>query len=198
MEQLHGIVLAGGQSRRMKEPKELLLLHNEPVLLLICRQLLAVCERVTVVTADPSPYSFLPSMVRFAKDIYQNCGPVGGIHAGMEKSNYPLQFVIACDYPFVRTKTIMKMVQCLEQDPSRDGVVPIANEKLHPLYALYRRRTQASFEQIVKSGRRRMMDVIEELNIKTFTQNDPYEFLNMNTPVEYARAQHAINMNLID
>jgi len=192
MEQLHGIILAGGQSRRMKEPKELLILRNEPVLRLICRQLEAVCDRVTVVSNDTSAYGFLPATVHFVKDLYQNCGPVGGIHAGMEQSQHPMQFVVACDYPFVRAETILNMVQVLQLDLSCDGVVPIANEKMHPLYALYRRSTQAVFEQILKSGRRKVMDVLEELNIKTLIQNDPYEFLNMNTPVEYAQAQHAL------
>ena len=77
------VILAGGQSRRMGRCKALLEINGESLLSHLCAQLSDFEERWISVN-DPVLGKGLP--FRPVADIYQNAGPMGGLHAALRSS----------------------------------------------------------------------------------------------------------------
>ncbi|GAB7387037.1 hypothetical protein BSNK01_08730 [Bacillaceae bacterium] len=189
MEAVHGIVLAGGMSRRMGVRKELLPLRGKPLLLHLVAELERIGVPVTVVTNRREAYPFLPSHVGVTVDAYPGCGPVAGIHAGMLARKAGCHLVVACDYPLMRGEIFMEMISLLAGDDRLDGVVPYTQGKRHPLCAVYRERTFGEWESALREQRYRVKDVLCRLSLLPY-EPEPgtaVRFMNMNTPDDYMR-----------
>jgi molybdopterin-guanine dinucleotide biosynthesis protein A len=92
-----GVVLAGGESRRMGRDKAQVEVEGEP---LWARQVgvlrAAGAARVVLIRRrDQEPVGY-PDC-RF--DLFTGCGPLAGIHAALEMGGYPLVAVLAVDMP---------------------------------------------------------------------------------------------------
>ena len=79
-----GIVLCGGRSSRMGQPKHLLPFGDETMLQRVVRTLSAVVSPVVVVAARGQQLPELPPETLIAHDDLENPGPLGGIAAGMQ------------------------------------------------------------------------------------------------------------------
>jgi molybdopterin-guanine dinucleotide biosynthesis protein A len=78
-----GVVLCGGQSRRMGRPKAWLPLDAETLLQRIVRLVGQVAHPVVVVAAAGQPLPDLPADVWIVRDERNNAGPLEGLRAGL-------------------------------------------------------------------------------------------------------------------
>lgn len=77
-----GIILAGGQSRRMGKDKAELPWEEGTMLTATVDKLLLLCSEVVVV----GPRRTLAREVRWTEDRYIGKGPLAGLHAGLEEA----------------------------------------------------------------------------------------------------------------
>lgn len=186
MNRLHAILLAGGQSTRMGKPKEQLDVHGTPVL----DRMIEKCEKLTPhisVVLKPSDSTF-SSSVKVVHDQYPGKGPIAGIHAGMTQNEAESYLVLACDYPLVRISSLEKIVQVAKEEKNTDGVVPVVDGRMHPLIAVYHRRTYSYWESALKTGQYKVKDTLARLNIRQASfPDEENEWMNMNTPEQYRR-----------
>jgi molybdopterin-guanine dinucleotide biosynthesis protein A len=96
-----GIILAGGQSRRMGQPKALLRLTPDgPTLIeLALAAVRSVAADAILVTNAPETYAFLGC--RMVADQFPGLGALAGIHAGLAVSAHEHNLIVACDMPFL-------------------------------------------------------------------------------------------------
>src|SRR5580693_5086169 len=92
-----GVVLAGGESRRMGRDKALVEMDGEP----LWRRQVGVlhsagAERVVVVRRREQEALDHPDCVF---DEFRDCGPLAGIHAALKIGGYPHVAVLAVDMP---------------------------------------------------------------------------------------------------
>jgi len=129
------IILAGGQSRRMGTDKGLIRLKPDGLRLveLVLAAVKPVVGEIIISTNRPSDYGWtgLPLIA----DNYQDCGPLGGLEAGLAASNSALNIVVACDMPLVEPALLELLVGLA---PGYLAVVPL-NEagRAEPLCAVY-------------------------------------------------------------
>src|SRR5262249_54710743 len=92
-------------------------------------------DDVVVVGADLPP-AVAPPVARIVYDESPQCGPLGGIVAGLRVVRHERALVVACDLPFLSTPALQKM---LDFPFDYDLLVPRrADGTLEMLHAIYR------------------------------------------------------------
>jgi molybdopterin-guanine dinucleotide biosynthesis protein A len=192
-QQVAGIILAGGQSRRMGKNKALLPLPgNEQITFVehLAQMLAACCSEVLLVVRDQdaaTAYNALP-YVRIVLDKTPGHGPLMGLYSGLSEIDSSHALVLAVDMPFVQPE----MLTFLLAQPLTDALlVPVVHAVPQVLCAIYPRSILPVIEERLLQGRRdprSLLDVasvtyIDEARLREI---DPQlrSFININTPVD--------------
>ena len=185
------IVLAGGQSKRMGNDKALLMVGADTFIGIIVRKLFAVTKDVLIVGRDSDRYQ--PTLasfpVRFIKDSFDDCGPLCGLHAGLQAMQHPVGIAVACDAPLLNTALLQHMASLLTDD--YDAVVP-HDSGWHPLHAVYSKRCLSPIEAMIQAGDLRVQNLIKHIRTRVVNADevavfDPQQLSlkNINTPEDY-------------
>jgi len=190
---ISGIVLGGGQSRRMGRDKRRLHWEGEPFLDRVCKLMGTLFDEVLVVTAQEDyDCSHLP--VRLVTDKIPQKGSLGGLYTGLMEAKNILTFVVACDMPFLLKESISRL--CLL--PHSDVLVVKLPNGIQPLHARYSKRCAPIIEQMIQEGDLKIQNLVSQSGLTVeiieetlFDDIDPYRqsFMNINTPadLEFAR-----------
>src|SRR5471030_81633 len=94
-----GIVLCGGQSKRMGQPKAWLPIAGELMLPRVVRLLREVVTPIVVVAAPDQDVPPLPDDVQIVRDEKQDRGPLQGLAAGLAalQGSVDAAFASSCD-----------------------------------------------------------------------------------------------------
>ena len=191
---ISGIVLGGGESRRMGRDKRRLQWEGEPFLDRVSRVMDTLFEEVLVVTAQEDyDCSHLP--VRLVTDKIPQKGSLGGLYTGLMEAKNPLVFVVACDMPFLQRKCISRF--CVFPSTA-DVLVVKLSSGIQPLHARYSKRCAPIIEQMIQKEDLKIQNLVthsdlavEIMRESLFDDIDPYRrsFMNINTPadLEFAR-----------
>ncbi|NTV83283.1 MAG: molybdenum cofactor guanylyltransferase [Bacteroidales bacterium] len=95
---LTGIILAGGQSRRMGMEKGLVIYKSQPLIHWSVAVFKEICDEI-LISSNSDCYRHLGFKV--VPDIYPDCGPMGGIYSCLKNSTNDINLVLSCDMPFV-------------------------------------------------------------------------------------------------
>ncbi|MDD1668120.1 MAG: formate dehydrogenase accessory sulfurtransferase FdhD, partial [Methanomicrobiales archaeon] len=184
-----GVILAGGESRRMGSTKALLPYKGGRFIEAIHRQLMELFDEVIVVTNTPELYDFLPC--RKVSDIHVGKGALAGIHAGLHHSASGRIFVTACDMPYLNSGLIRGLAALMGENAA---LVPESDGGVEPLHALYAKSALPAMDQSLAAGVRRIVDVFDRFPVRIVPASevaclDPTfgSFRNINTPDDYYR-----------
>ncbi len=190
-----GIVLAGGDSKRMGENKALLKLCDKPVIEWAVEKIKKTASEVIIVTDKDNLYDDLADKIISDKIQCEGKNPMVGIFSGLSTSTNDYNLVVACDMPFLNVHLIRAMYQVAYQD-EYDVVVPRINGYLEPLCAIYNRNTRFLMEKWIKAGAYKIPDIYAHFNVKILPEefcarydSRLLSFLNLNYPYDYERAQ---------
>ncbi len=195
MEQdITGVLLAGGKSRRMGEDKRYLVVGEQTLLERGLAVLRSIFQEVVVVIAKDSPA--LDVDARIVRDLVPDCGSLGGLYTGLTEATTPYIFVVACDMPFLDRAVIS---QFTSRRTSADIVMAKLAGRLHPMHALYSKRCLPIIEQMVLARQLKIQKILscESLLVQYVTEADlagidpsGRSFQNVNTPedLEVARS----------
>lgn len=191
IEDVTGVILAGGASRRMGRNKALLMLHGVTLIERAYRSLSRIFHDIVIITNTPEKYAFIPC--RTASDIYPEAGAIAGLHAGMTASNSSRIFVAACDMPFLNEELIRMLCN---YDKEADAVVPINGEGFfEPLHAVYSVSARETAREVIESGNNSILVLLGKLRAVpvSFGQvrsipDAENSFRNLNTPEEFMAA----------
>ena len=187
---MNGIILAGGENRRMGTDKSFLEIGGRPMIAHILDVFSKLFERTIVVTNTPDRYRNYD--VEVTSDVLDIRGPLTGIYSGLLKSADEYNFIAACDMPFLNPRLISYM---REIAAGQDAVVPQFNGFLEPLHAVYRRGLLPIMEAQIRKHDRRIRGLFDHIQVRYVTEEeivrfDPLKrsFRNLNTPKEYKEA----------
>jgi molybdenum cofactor guanylyltransferase len=189
-----GIVLCGGSSKRMKRSKAWLPFGNQFLLNRVVERISQSVSLVVVVAAAGQELPVLPVATQVICDEAPNCGPLGGLAAGLAAIDgaYDAAYVSSCDTPFVAPMLIRKLFDLLGKDVI---CIPLVGDRLHPLSAVYRTEVLTKVRSQLTLSRLRLLDLVEELPTRVVSEAelssvDPKlrSFVNVNTPTDYELA----------
>jgi molybdenum cofactor guanylyltransferase len=185
-----GIVLAGGENKRMGMDKAFLKLDGIPMIEHVLRSLKAVCRDIIIVTNSPQSYEAYGVVV--VTDAFDMRGPLTGIYSGLQKSADEYNFVVACDMPFLNPDLMAYMAGLAE---GYDIVVPAVDGMLEPLHAVYRKGLVPVIEAQIMQRKQRIRELFGNQRVRYVAEEeidrfDPARksFKNLNTPREYEEA----------
>ncbi len=212
-----GVILAGGQSRRIGRDKAFLDLEGSTLIERVIEQVRKVCSEVIIVANDREAYA--PFDARVVGDAFLGKGPLGGIFSGLQAAQEEYALAVACDMPFLNDALLRYLISLVPQadviipraqdpsgNPARDQPAksrskPLAKEsELHPLHAVYsktclepmRRRLLADDLRLISFHDAVAVRIVEPEQVDRF---DPlhWSFFNINTPEDLERA-HALKL----
>ncbi len=159
-----GVVLAGGESRRMGTDKAFVEIEGVPMIQRVLHALSACCSEVLIVAKEPSAYEHLS--VRVVPDRFALQAPLVGVCSGLQAAATPWAFVVACDMPYLSPDAVRLLAGLAK---GYDAAVPRVEGRWHPLHAVYATATLPLFEAHLAAGERRMWAAVEALRVRQVT-----------------------------
>ncbi|PFG13903.1 molybdenum cofactor guanylyltransferase [Bacillus sp. es.036] len=194
-----GLLLAGGESRRFGSPKAFATYYDKPFYQVVLNQLHPVVDEAMIVTKMNLLKQFnmqVTENIRVIKDeeAFEGMGPLAGIYSGINQSNGDYYLTVACDMPFVTDGLFSLLIE--ERLMHRDAmaIIPVSSGRRQPLCALYHSSCQPVIEELLISGKRRMNDLLQSIDVHFVeVENRERQFLNVNTREEFKLVQKEID-----
>lgn len=184
---LYGLILAGGESRRMGTDKAALHFHGESQAQFGHRLLSGMCAEVFLsVRAEQTEipmYQSLPCI----PDTCVNAGPLGGILSAMALYPDVAWLVIACDMPYLTAEMLEGLAaqRCPEKLATcfRNPAVGL----FEPLCAIYEPAAFPVLRAMHGRGEYSLQRFLGRPGIETLDLPDSALLANFNTPEAYRR-----------
>ena len=188
-ERLAGVVLAGGESRRMGRDKATLpgpdgaATLAEYVVGVVAQR----CDPVFVMAAPGQP---LPTLqARVIRDDVRGLGPLPATGRGLRaagEAGARFAFVCAVDMPLLTADLVDDLVR-LAAETDADLVLPW-DGRSHPLAAVYRTDLAERIDALVAAGERRMSALIDASDAQQIVLPGSRALTNVNTDAELRAA----------
>lgn len=140
-----GIILLGGESKRMGVNKSLVKIGDQTIIERISELMKGLFNRVLLITNTPDEYKFLG--LEIFEDDYKNVGPLAGIHSGLFHSTTEKNFIISCDMPFV-DKGVIEFITGYKTD--KLITITKADGFFQQLCGLYSKKVLPEIEKLIK------------------------------------------------
>ncbi|MBN1852180.1 MAG: molybdenum cofactor guanylyltransferase [Pirellulales bacterium] len=174
------VILAGGKSMRMHEDKSLLEIRGQPMIDHIAEQL-AFFPECLIGANEPEKYAFLNLPV--VPDQEPDQGPLMGILSCVDRAAFDLCFVTGCDIPELDLDFIMDL---LARAKGKDIVLPrYSNGRVEPMLGVYRKTVVPVARAILRRGGRRVVELLEHLEVDYLPIERLAWYSNLNTQEEY-------------
>jgi molybdopterin-guanine dinucleotide biosynthesis protein A len=179
-------VMAGGKSSRMGRDKLLVDLNGETLVARAVREFGGAFDTVLLSVAGTKKYDVPAEPV---EDVFKGCGPLGGLHAVLLRTEDEGVFLVAADMPFATAEAALKVVSACG---GAEICVPAWEDgRVEPLFAYYKKELAARAEKLLREGRRSMRSLLEVSRVATVPAASLGEarlLENVNTPEDLARA----------
>ena len=192
LDDIAGLVLAGGGSRRFGGPKALAVLAGKPLIAHALRPLAALEHKA--INANQNEAEFAALGVPIVPDIIDNVGPLGGIHAGLAWASnlrgIKWLATVAVDTPFLPEDFLSRLAS------SRDAeaVVAATRADRSPVCALWSIEQLPDVDFALKRGVRKMDDYLKLITWRTvvFSAGTQNPLFNINTVENLAEAERMV------
>jgi molybdopterin-guanine dinucleotide biosynthesis protein A len=192
---LTGVVLAGGQSRRLGRDKALLEFGGQALLARTVETLAPLCREVIVVTNSPQAHAH--PAARLVGDLLPGMGSLGGIYTGLVAATTHYSLVVGCDMPFLVPEVIAYLASLA---PGFDVIMPRRRTLnlllLEPLLSIYSKPCLPFIKDLLDKRQLRIFDFLPHVRVRYVEESElaPWDpdhrsFLNINTPQDLAEVQ---------
>ena len=192
MTAVSGIILAGGESKRLGTDKALLDFGGRTLLELTVERLCEVTADI-VIACGQGPRPGWPNVdAQLVLDRSEGRGPLAGLEAGLRAITNEAAVVVACDMPFLNPALLSHLAGRLE---THAAVVPMVDGRYHALHAVYSQRCLQSVEDLLLRGGS-MRDLLAAVDTGVVSETevrvvDPegLSCFNLNVPEDLERAR---------
>lgn len=183
-----GLVLAGGQGRRMGSvDKGLVLLQGRPLVAHVVERLRPQVATLLInANRNLNAYGGLGHAV-VPDRIDGFAGPLAGLDTGLGAADAPLLATAPCDSPFLPSDLVARLAAARVVEDADAAVVSIGG-RLQPVFALVHTRVQPQLARFLQEGGRKVEDFYASLHhVAVAFDDQPQAFVNLNTRAELAR-----------
>ncbi|MGE4452543.1 MAG: molybdenum cofactor guanylyltransferase MobA [Castellaniella sp.] len=185
-----GLILAGGQSRRMRTAQDpeadkgLMPWRGDPLVAHACRYLRAQGADVLWISANrhPDDYAAYGTVVRDDPG-YADCGPLAGVLAGLTHSRSPWLFVLPVDV--VRWPDDLGARLGAAARPDRPAYARTPDGP-HPLCLMAHRDLADELRAFLESGGRQVQGWLRSCGAVAVDFSGADALVNLNTPEDWA------------
>jgi molybdopterin-guanine dinucleotide biosynthesis protein B/molybdopterin-guanine dinucleotide biosynthesis protein len=184
-----GVLLAGGDGKRMGVDKRLLTLGGSTLLRRGCEFLQASFPTVAVSVGVGQELDIGDLLgVELLPDAFPGASPLAGLASALQRFGRPV-FALAADIAFPSQTAVEKLADAFHDV---DVALPIVDDKLEPLFAVYGPACLAPMRRLLARGRQRIVEFFPDVRVVTVPFPSAQPFFNINTMDDYAQAQRLV------
>lgn len=181
---IKGLVLAGGESKRMQKDKGELAYHGksqrEHLLSLLqpfCSEVFLSCNARQAIT--------LKEKFPLIEDVFLNLGPMGGILSAFRADPNTAWLTVACDLPHLSEKTLNYLIAHRNPSKVATAFLDPQGKFPEPLVTIWEPRGYAVLLEYLSQGYSCPRKVLINAEVEILQAPDKREFVNVNHPEEY-------------
>ncbi len=185
-----GVILAGGQGRRMGGvDKGLQYLNGRPLVQWVLERLAPQVHTV-LISANQNPERYAEFGCPVLPDVIPGfAGPLAGLQAALAHAATPLIATVPCDSPFLPVDLVERLHAAL-QARHADLAVPRTGDRAQRAFCLTRRELLPKLDAFLNSGERKVGLWHASLNVVEVAFDDQADaFSNINTAEELAHCK---------
>ena len=177
-----GVILAGGQARRMEgQDKGLILLNDKPMIEYVIESLKPQVGKL-LINANRNHDKYSEYGLDIVPDeISGYHGPLAGMASSLNNTETPYMLTAPCDSPFIPEDLAQRLVTALE---SENAEISVAHngERMQPVFCLMKKELVLSMNDFLNRGERKIDKWFNQhvLAIADFS-DIPKTFDNLNT-----------------
>jgi molybdopterin-guanine dinucleotide biosynthesis protein A len=191
--QLSGLILAGGEGRRMAgRDKGLISLANKPLVEYAIECLQPLVDDLSI-SCNRNQELYQDYQLNCVADENVNAGfqgPMAGLVAGLKNAKHDWLLVMPCDTPLMTTDVMVQLISCLKANgPNQEmQAIIFSHQGLQPLHGLYHRSMLPVFEQSLLENKNALQRLLRSLPKVSMHQADEcgFSFNNANDAEELA------------
>ena len=187
MTSITGLILAGGQGRRMGGvDKGLQLLRGKPMAQWAIERLAPQVDEV-LINCNQNLDAYARFGYRLVPDeVGGFAGPLAGLHAGLKAAAHPLVVTVPCDSPFLAEDLVSRLESHMQ---GKDLAVAKTGDQPHPVFSLVRKDVLDNLEAFLAGGGRKIDAWYASLRTVEVSFDDEADaFRNINTLEELGKA----------
>ena len=188
---LTGLILAGGQGRRMGGRDKGLVAFGGRPLVAHVRERLAGHVAEVLINVNRNAEAYAPLADRVVADVEGGFqGPLMGIYSGLRAATTPWLLVVPCDTPALPDDLVARLVAGIG-----DSAIAVADdgERLHPVVALLRTDLADDLAAALAAGERKIDRWYDRHAWCRVDVSDcPAAFANLNTDEEKRRLERTV------
>ena len=177
-----GLVLAGGESRRMGQDKALLDHNGQSQLAFVTELLGAVVDKVFVSTRSDQAEDEERGRFEQIVDRYDDLGPVAGILSALDAHPGVDWLVVACDLPNIDEQTIRHLLEHRSDKHPFTAYTSSHDGLPEPLCAVYRKGCRDIVQSFVDDGLNCPRKILIRSDTYLLEQANSAALDNVNTP----------------
>jgi molybdopterin-guanine dinucleotide biosynthesis protein A len=182
------VVLAGGESSRMRRDKASLEIEGEP----LWHRQLRILRKLNPERLMIAARKFDEPDCEITADAIRGAGPLAGIAGALQRSTSPLLVVLAIDLPNMTADFLGSL---LDSCTETQGIVPRSSQGFEALAAVYPARSAALALECLRAGDYSMQQFVQRALDQGFVKerriapNEVDLFFNLNTPADYEKLE---------
>jgi molybdenum cofactor guanylyltransferase len=181
-EDVTGVILAGGQARRMEgQDKGLVLLNNKPMIEYVI-DVLEPQVGTLLINANRNHDKYSKYGFELVSDELSGYhGPLAGMASALNKTKTPYMLTAPCDSPFIPDDLAQRLIVALENE-NADISVAHNGDRLQPVFCLMKKELLASMNDFLNRGERKIDKWFNQHTLAIADFSDiPKTFDNLNT-----------------
>jgi molybdopterin-guanine dinucleotide biosynthesis protein A len=183
---ISGVILAGGENKRFgRQPKAKTKIGGSTIISRIAGTINDIFNEIIIVTNVPAEFKEFNHFI-IISDLFQNAGPLGGLHAAIKTASKEAVFVFAGDMPFLQKQLIINQINTFSEEKC-DALVPQVNDFIEPLHSIYNNAILNKLEKYLnESGNYAVSEFLKTIDVKYMKLQDSdimiRSFININSP----------------
>ena len=193
-----GVILAGGKSRRFGEDKSKIKLGNKTLLEHVIDKVEKEFSELLIISNNQN-FSFTSKKIFLVQDFIKGqLGPLIGVLSAMKwielnKKNYKWIATFPCDTPFFDENLIDKIKNCSKNSDKKLFFLKSGGRR-HNIFGLWSLELKDTLLEDIKNGQRKVEEWANQVGSEIIEIDDKseYNFLNINTKEDLEKAKNKI------
>ena len=193
-----GVVLAGGRSKRFGDDKTTAKLGNKSLLDHTIEKIEKKFDEILIVSNNEKHVSIKKNVFSTKDLIEGHLGPLVGVLSAMEwikkhKKNYNWMATFPCDTPFFDENLVDKIMNCPKNSSKKLFFLKSGNRR-HNIFGLWSLELKDILLEDINKGHRKVEEWANKVGSEIIEINDEndYNFLNINTREDLETAKKKI------
>lgn len=180
----YGLILTGGKSQRMGEPKALIRYKGKAHAAYMHDVLSQYCDKVFL-SAQSGQWKGT-ELENFAsiQDKFESSGPIVGLLSAFTEHPEVNWIMVACDLIHFNEKTVEKLLANFQESAAATAYKNSEKGFPEPLCTLYTPKAMELFSEAMKNEQRCPVRVLKNAEVTLIDQEEGINLANINTPEE--------------